>query len=204
MWSYVSVTPEVLKELDLAQGALGEDLLAEDIGDLLDGDALVRGVVDCSTVQRSASRASHSKTSRGSGVDGGLPDNTICSLAKLLGDSVALVDDEVLVEDLEDLPSLEVRHGRAVGVMCVVVNEGGALCSGGQEIEGVEELGPGAGAGSSCVLLGFEAGNRSGAIRCGCVDNKLRRRVARGICFFPVQVEGGREKEGRLELASRI
>jgi hypothetical protein len=40
------VAPEVLEQLDLAQGALGQDLLAEDIGDLLDGDALVGLVVD--------------------------------------------------------------------------------------------------------------------------------------------------------------
>jgi hypothetical protein len=40
------VTPEVLEELDLAQGALGQDLFAEDIGDLLDGDALVGLVID--------------------------------------------------------------------------------------------------------------------------------------------------------------
>lgn len=37
---------EVLKKLDLAQGALGEDLLTEDIGDLLDGNALAGLVVD--------------------------------------------------------------------------------------------------------------------------------------------------------------
>ena len=36
------MTSEVLEELDLAQGALGQDLFAEDIGDLLDGDSLVR------------------------------------------------------------------------------------------------------------------------------------------------------------------
>lgn len=42
---------EVLKELDLTQGALGQDLLAEDIGDLLDGDALVALVVDSSAVR---------------------------------------------------------------------------------------------------------------------------------------------------------
>lgn len=35
----------MLQQLDLAQGALGQDLLAEDIGDLLDGDALARRVV---------------------------------------------------------------------------------------------------------------------------------------------------------------
>lgn len=36
---------EVLEKLDLAQGALGENLLAKDIGNLLDGDALVGLVV---------------------------------------------------------------------------------------------------------------------------------------------------------------
>jgi hypothetical protein len=40
------VAPEVLEQLDLAQGALGQNLLAEDIGDLLDGDTLVGLVVD--------------------------------------------------------------------------------------------------------------------------------------------------------------
>lgn len=40
------MAPEVLQELDLAQGALGQDLLAEDIGDLLDGYAFIGLVVD--------------------------------------------------------------------------------------------------------------------------------------------------------------
>lgn len=31
---------EVLEQLDLSQSALGENLLAENVGDLLDGDAL--------------------------------------------------------------------------------------------------------------------------------------------------------------------
>lgn len=35
----------MLQELDLAQGALGKDLLAEDIGDFLDGNTLVGLVV---------------------------------------------------------------------------------------------------------------------------------------------------------------
>jgi hypothetical protein len=38
-------TSEVLQQLDLAQGALGQDLLAEDIGDLFDGHAFARLVV---------------------------------------------------------------------------------------------------------------------------------------------------------------
>lgn len=37
---------EVLQELDLAQGSLGQNLLAENIGDLFDGDTLVRLSVD--------------------------------------------------------------------------------------------------------------------------------------------------------------
>jgi len=37
---------EVLKQLDLTQGALGEDLFAEDICDFLYGDTLAGLVVD--------------------------------------------------------------------------------------------------------------------------------------------------------------
>jgi hypothetical protein len=44
--THVPVPPEVLEQLDFAQRALGKNLLAEDIGDLLDGDALVRLVID--------------------------------------------------------------------------------------------------------------------------------------------------------------
>ena len=33
------MTPEMLQQFDLSQGALSQDLLAEDVGDLLDGDA---------------------------------------------------------------------------------------------------------------------------------------------------------------------
>ena len=48
--TYIAVATEVLEELDLAQGALGEDLFAEDIGNLFDGDALVCLVVYGRTV----------------------------------------------------------------------------------------------------------------------------------------------------------
>jgi hypothetical protein len=40
---------EVLQQLDLAQSALGENLLAENIGNLFDGDTLV-----CLSIDRSA------------------------------------------------------------------------------------------------------------------------------------------------------
>lgn len=39
-----------------------------------------------------------------------LPDNTVSSLAKLFCDIVALIDNEILVEDLEDLPALKICH----------------------------------------------------------------------------------------------
>lgn len=34
------MTAEVLEEFDLSEGALGQDFLAEHIGDLFDGDAI--------------------------------------------------------------------------------------------------------------------------------------------------------------------
>ena len=48
----------------------------------------------------------------------GSPDNTISSLTELLCDSVSLIDDEVLVEDLEDLSSLKVRHDVGGLLLC--------------------------------------------------------------------------------------
>lgn len=40
-----------------------------------------------------------------------VPNNAVSALAKLLCDSVALIDDEILVENLEDLAALEISHG---------------------------------------------------------------------------------------------
>ena len=45
-------TSEMLQQLNFAQGALCEDLLAEDIGDFLDRDALVGLSLDRSTMKR--------------------------------------------------------------------------------------------------------------------------------------------------------
>ena len=39
-YTYIPVASEVLKQLDFSQGTLGQDFLAENIGDLLDGDPL--------------------------------------------------------------------------------------------------------------------------------------------------------------------
>lgn len=40
-----------------------------------------------------------------------VPDYAVGALAQFLGDIVPLIDDELLVEDLEDLATGEVRHG---------------------------------------------------------------------------------------------
>lgn len=42
----------MLQEFDLAQGALGQDFLAEDIGDFLDGNTLVGLIINSSTIRR--------------------------------------------------------------------------------------------------------------------------------------------------------
>ena len=49
--THVAVPSEVLQKLDLAKGALREDLLAKNIGDLLDGDTLVALVVHGGTAR---------------------------------------------------------------------------------------------------------------------------------------------------------
>ena len=46
---YIAMTAEVLEELDLAQGSLGENLLAENIGDFLDGNAFAGLGIGCGT-----------------------------------------------------------------------------------------------------------------------------------------------------------
>jgi hypothetical protein len=47
-----------------------------------------------------------------------VPDNAVSTLAQLLGHSVSLVDNKVLVEDLEDLAALEISHGERVLRSC--------------------------------------------------------------------------------------
>jgi hypothetical protein len=86
----------VLQQLDLTQRALGEDLLAEYIGDLLDGHAFAGLVVGCCTAGTHYQRFGGAM----SGCDRVLPDDAVRALTKLLGHVVSLVDDEFLVEDL--------------------------------------------------------------------------------------------------------
>lgn len=53
---------EMLQELDLAQSALGQNLFAEDIGDLLDGDTLVCRIINGSAVRESGESAGSEHT----------------------------------------------------------------------------------------------------------------------------------------------
>lgn len=78
----VSVADKVLKQLYLTQRSLRQNLLAKNIGDLLDSDALARLVVRCGA------------------------DDTVGTLSKLFGYGVAFVNNEVLVENFEDLAAL--------------------------------------------------------------------------------------------------
>ena len=77
---------EVLQQFDLAQGTLGQDLLAKHIGDLLDGHPFPRCIV------------------------GGSADDAVCALTQFFRDGVSFVDNEVLVEDFEDLAAGEVSE----------------------------------------------------------------------------------------------
>ena len=52
--AYIAVAAKVLQELDLPQRSFCQDLLAEDIGNLLDGNALSRGVIGGCAVKLSA------------------------------------------------------------------------------------------------------------------------------------------------------
>lgn len=53
--THIAMAAEVLEQLDLAQSPLGEDLLAEHIGDLLDGHALAGLNVGRGTVKAMSS-----------------------------------------------------------------------------------------------------------------------------------------------------
>jgi hypothetical protein len=128
--AYVAVSSKVLKELDFTQRAFRKDLLAEYIGDLFDGNALVRFVVHSSALgiivlarnrKPERGREREGRTTARQGNDARdvtwrhnaawhIPHDPVGALAQLLGDSVPLIDNELLVEDLEDLASLEVGH----------------------------------------------------------------------------------------------
>lgn len=53
---YVAVASEVLEQLDFSQSALSKNLLAEDVGDFLDGDTLAGLGVGRGTVRGKQSR----------------------------------------------------------------------------------------------------------------------------------------------------
>lgn len=102
----------MLQKLYLAQGALGQDLLAKNIGDLLDRDTFV-----CLIVHRCAVTGNIPDKSTDSpevvidlrirrAVAPNLPNDTVGTLTQFLGNGVTFIDNEVLVENLEDFPAL--------------------------------------------------------------------------------------------------
>jgi len=54
--AYIAVASEMLEQFYFSQGALGQDLLAEDIGDFLDGNALTRLDIRGSTIDVDSTR----------------------------------------------------------------------------------------------------------------------------------------------------
>ena len=106
----IPVAPEVLQELDLPEGTFGENLLAEDIGHLLDGNAVSGRVVGGRAAIQNGPSASVRNDMlsmlAAPGSDCVLPNDPVCTLSKLLGDRVPVVDDEVLIEDFEILAAL--------------------------------------------------------------------------------------------------
>lgn len=101
------MTTEVLEQLDLTKGALRQDLLAEDICHLLDGDTLAGLDVG----SRACFNGQHVSNEKLIPRAEYLPHDTIGSLTKLLGHIVLFVHDKVLVENLEDLAALQISHG---------------------------------------------------------------------------------------------
>ncbi len=92
-------TSEVLQQLDLPQRALGQNLLAKNIGDLLDGNAFGGLHVGGSAVGAVSLPPTQVEMARRRG----LPNDAVRTLTKLLGHIVAFVNYEFLVEDIEDL-----------------------------------------------------------------------------------------------------
>lgn len=83
----------MLQQFDLSQGPLGQNFLAEDIGDLLDGDALAGGIVRRSTISSAAPVIFRACS----------PNNAVCALPQFFRHGVAIVHDKVLIEHLEHL-----------------------------------------------------------------------------------------------------
>ena len=104
----------MLKQLDLSQGPLGQDLFAENIGDLFNGNtfaghAVCGGAVIWSDEGRDVDMVCAGGTGPLSALKH-VPDDAVCSLTQFLGHIVPFIDGEVLVEDFEDSAALHVCH----------------------------------------------------------------------------------------------
>ena len=100
----------MLQKLDLSQGALGQDLLAEDIGDLLlnvsRSSTLDNIIPKCRCI--SSCPAGKKVVLISQVYLSNVPNDAISTLTQLFRTIVSLVDDEFLVEDLKDLATLKI------------------------------------------------------------------------------------------------
>jgi hypothetical protein len=102
---------EMLQQLDLSQRALCENLLGEDIRNLFDCDTFVGlSIRGGAGEYRCQQRFKTEEVRLAQSQMADLPNNTVRTLTKLLGHGVPLINDEVLVEDLKDLPPCEICH----------------------------------------------------------------------------------------------
>jgi hypothetical protein len=92
----------MLQELDFSQRPLCQNLLAENIRHLFDSHTSSSLDIGCCAL---------SCQPLSTALPSNIPDNTICTLAKLFGHIVLLIDDEFLIEHLENLPSFEIGSG---------------------------------------------------------------------------------------------
>ena len=98
----VAMAAEMLQQLDFAQSALGEDLFAKDIGNLLYGNTFAGLVVHCGAVEGFpvSITARRGKVNKGM-VWRRLPDDAVCALPEFFGHSIAVINNKILIEDLE-------------------------------------------------------------------------------------------------------
>ena len=99
----------MLQEFNFTEGTFGQDLLAEDIGDLLDCNSVACSIICSSAVDRSVSGGTWTEEKCNSGVRHS-PDDAVCALTKLFRYGVPVINDEILIEDLEVLAALKLCH----------------------------------------------------------------------------------------------
>jgi hypothetical protein len=95
----------MLQQLYLSQRTLRQNLLAENIGDLLNRNSLLGLGIRSRAGRQELVGAQQNNTGKEH-----IPNNSISTLTKLLRHRISIIDNEVLVENLEHLSAYEVCH----------------------------------------------------------------------------------------------